>query len=106
VSEALLELMVFDGSELYVAKDLDPVMTGVSFHLLQSVYPKAVPVGIRRTGGKLMLKPHPDTKVEDGEDDEQRGWLIVGPLSALKLLHPFLSYMLFHKAMNRGSATY
>jgi hypothetical protein len=80
--------MSFDGNEFYVAKNLPVLMTGIPFHLLQSVYPKAVPVGIRRAGGKLMLKPHPDTKVEDGEDDERRGWLIVGPLSALKLLHP------------------
>ena len=65
---ALLEVMSFDGNEIYLARDLHPLLTGVPFHLLQSVYHQSVPIGIRRAGGQMLLKPHPDTKVEQGED--------------------------------------
>ena len=53
--------------QIYVAKNLPPLLRGIPFHLLQSIYHMSVPIGIRRADGQMILKPHPDTAIEEGQ---------------------------------------
>jgi ion channel POLLUX/CASTOR len=59
------ELLSFIGSELYFhhAK-----WNGITFGAMQYHFPDGVPIGLRKADGTLLIRPEPDTVLED--DDE------------------------------------
>lgn len=67
VLAALTELVGFAGSELYIVKCPSSKLVGLSFFQLQKLYPLAVPMGIKRKNGEVLLRPPARATFEMGE---------------------------------------
>jgi voltage-gated potassium channel Kch len=65
VSAAYVELLDFDGEEIYFRDD--PVLTGVSYGEALLAYEHATVMGIQRADGAILVNPPAATVLEDGD---------------------------------------
>lgn len=70
VLAALTELVGFAGSELYIDPRPSSKLVGLSFLQLQKLYPLAVPMGIKRKNGEVLLRPPARATFEMGEPEQ------------------------------------
>ncbi|HST39598.1 MAG TPA: hypothetical protein VLK58_08820, partial [Conexibacter sp.] len=65
VSAAYVELLDFDGEEIYFRDD--PVLTGVSYGEALLAYEHATVIGIQRAAGEILVNPPADALLEEGD---------------------------------------
>lgn len=72
------QLVGFQGSEIYIAPG---EWNGAAFGELVTRYPDGIPFGVRKQGGKILLNPPIETKMEKGDEVI----IIAGDDSTIKL---------------------
>ena len=66
VSVVCMDLLDFDGDEIYMRSD--EALAGMRYGEALLAYSSGVLIGLRRAGGQVMLNPPMDTVIEPGDE--------------------------------------